>query len=423
MAGILDSTAMVGVLKIRYSPRKVETLGYKNNPFMALVRKTTDFTGKNRQIAVRYGTTAGASSVFSNAMSNTSADKYASWNVTRWFYYTFATITDEMFYAAKGSEGTMAEGLSNLIDGCIYKASRAIAIQMYRNGGGSIGRVSAGSTVGSTAITLTTIQDITNFEVGDVLQAAADDGVSASAGVRSGTVTVTKVDRGNGILTTTGNWNAVGNIPGIATSDWLFRQGDYQNVMKGALGNGAAATANTNGGGWIQDLSSSTSDSFYGFDRTVDTRLSGVIYNGNGAPYEESLIEALARLTREGAKPTHAFVNPLNFSTLLKALSGKLHYTNVDQKSKAGISFKGVEVHCSEGPVAIVPDVNCPFGQSLVTQLDTWAYESLGKAPRILDGDGNMLLRDPTSDSYSLRVGVKGALTNWAPNYSCNLTW
>lgn len=46
MSQILDSTAMNAALKELYDNQTVENLVYTDNPFLAMVRKNTDFGGR-----------------------------------------------------------------------------------------------------------------------------------------------------------------------------------------------------------------------------------------------------------------------------------------------------------------------------------------------------------------------------------------
>ncbi len=51
-------------------------------------------------------------------------------------------------------------------------------------------------------------------------------------------------------------------------------------------------------------------------------------------------------------------------------------------------------------------------------QLNTWTLETLNGAPRILDLDGNRMLRNSTADSYQIRVGYYGNMTCEAPGWN-----
>ena len=67
MGAYLDLSAMNAALKELYDGQVVENLVYADNPFMAMVKKNTDFGGKYKPIPIITGVSQGRSSTFSNA--------------------------------------------------------------------------------------------------------------------------------------------------------------------------------------------------------------------------------------------------------------------------------------------------------------------------------------------------------------------
>jgi len=412
---ILDTTALTAVLKQQYTQSKVYLLAYKNNPFYSQVRKKTNFVGQNKVVAIRNGTPQGRSVAFATGQSNKTASKYNRFTVTRVSDYAFAEISGEAILASKGDAGALLEGLKTEIDGAIYTCMRSIAIALFRNGGGSRGQISATSNVATPTITLATLTDITNFEIGMKVVACSADGSGAATALRSAgaTATITGLDRDLGTLTISGNWSA--SIAAVAASDFLFQQGDYDGTTAGGLmlkGLGA----------WLPTTAPVGGDSFFGLDRSSDvTRLAGIRYVGGGGPIEETLIEAAARAAREGAQSDMCFLNPLDYSNLVKALGAKVVYDRVQAVDMPDIGFKAVMLDGPMGAIKVLPDLNCPKGTAYLLQMDTWSFESLGDAPRILDLDDQPILRMPTSDSYEVRIGYYGNLVCEAPNYNVNI--
>ncbi len=401
----LDTTALAAVLKQKYSEKAVAKLCYKNNPFYAMIAKNTKFGGKNKQIAVRNATPQGRSHTFSTAQTNATASVYSGFTITRNSDYCVATISGEAIDAAKGDENTLVEGLREEINGAIFTAMRNIGIEMFRNGGAARGRVSTGSTVSATSITLATPADITNFEVGMKVRVASTDGTSGS--LRTGTTTILAVDRDLGTLTTSeAAWNTT--ITALATSDYLFQEGDFGSGLKGLAA-------------WLPATAPGAT-TFFGLDRSTDvTRLGGIRYNGSGGPIEETLVEAAARAAREGAMSDVCFMNPLDYSNLVKALGAKVEYDRVNTDIP-DIGFKAAMVQGPMGPIKVLSDLNCPKGSAFLLQMDTWSLETLGAAPRILDADGQTILRSATSDAYELRVGYYGQVACYAPGWNVNIT-
>ena len=406
---LADTTALSAVLKQKYTQRRFAELTYKKNPGFALIKKRTDFGGKNKVIALRNANPLGIGPSVSAAQGNKTASKYNQFVVTRASYYGTASITGEAILAAKGDENSLIEGLTKEIDGIINGVTRRLAMMMYRNGGGAIGQISSGSNVGTATITLANTGDITNFETGQVLQLASDDGFTGSAGVRAGTVTVKSVDVDAGTITATGNWTA--GIGAAAASDFIFGNGDYQGWLKGALA-------------WTPSTAPSAGESFFGLDRSTDpTRLAGVRHSGNGGPIEETLVDCATKLVRQGSTPDYVLMNPLDWANLVKALGSKVVYERIEKTTDGvDVGFKTVTVDGPQGGIKVVHDLNVPKGTAFMWQLDTWALESLGAMPKTLDSDGLMLLRSANSDDYEVRVGGYGNFTCEAPGWNAVIT-
>lgn len=398
----LDISALTAVLKQKYSADKVKTLTYPNNPFLAMVGKVTDFGGINKVIALRNGTPQGRSATFASAATYQTPSVYNRFVITRVSDYALATITGEAIRASKGNENALVEGLEQEIDGAMITASRSIAVSLWHNGGGSRGRISATSNINSTTITLSNVADITNFQVNMTLNTATTDGTSGA--VIPGYQTVLGIDSDLGTVTGSVAWSTA--IPGVATNNYIFQAGDFGRMLSGVPA-------------WVP-VSAPSSTPFFGLDRTSDvTRLAGVRLSSTaGAPIEEILVELAARITAEGGSPDTAFLNPRDYSNLIKALGSKVIYEDVKSLDMPKIGFKAAVVMGPGGPIKVVHEINCPRGFVWMVQMDTWKLQSLGKAPGILEEDGQMILRQFNDDSYQVRIGSYLQLSNNAPGWN-----
>lgn len=405
--GILDTTALNAVLKTQYTQKKVNLLTYKNNPFYAMCPKRTDFVGANKVVAIRNGAPQGrglGSAGFTAGLANMSASVYNKFTVTRISDYAFGQVTTEAIRASKSDAGSLVEGLKTEVDGAIYTCMRSLAIGMFGNSGAARGRIASGQA--TPTITLTNITDVTNFEVGMILNTSVADGTSGAK--KAGTVTLTGVDRVLGTLTASGNWSA--GIGTVAANDYIFQNGDFEATKTGLSGLGA----------WIPLVAPVGGDNFFGLDRSSDvTRLSGIRDTSHaGGPIEETIIDVAALVVREGGMPNKVIMNPLDVAKLVKALSTKVIYDRSKSFDEPDIDFKSVAVQGPAGQLDVVGDINCPQGTGYMLQLDTWCLESLGAAPGILDDDGNRILRSATGDSYIVRVGYYANMTCVAPGWN-----
>lgn len=398
----LDTAAIAAVLKQQYTQNKVHLMTYPDNPLYALIRKKTDFVGSNKVIALRTGVPQSRSATFATGNTNPQGGTYNRFTLTRVKDYAFANLTGEAIEASAKDAGSLLQTLKSEIDGAIYVCMRSMATAMYRNGGGARGQISAASNTGTATITLSNPTDITNFEVNMTLQTSTADGTSGA--VKSGTVFITALDRDLGTLTASGNWTA--GIATAAAGDFIFQSGDF-----GLLLSGLAA--------WVPPVAP-TSTPFFGLDRSTDvTRLGGIRYTANaGGAIEETLIETAARVAREGGKSDIATLNPLDYSILVKALGAKVIYDRAMSIDEPDIGFDAVKLMGPKGPIKVIADLNCPKGIGWMLQSNTWNLETLNGAPRILDLDGNRMLRSSTEDSYQIRIGYYGNMSCEAPGFN-----
>ncbi len=402
----LDTTALAAVLKTQYTQSKVNNLCYPESPVFAKIKKRTDFVGDSKVVAFQYGSPQGRAFDFATGLTNVNTSLYKKVTVTRARDYAFGQVSGEAVEAAGTDAGALLNALKKEIDNAFYTAGRSIATQLFRNGGGARGQISASSNTGTASITLTNINDVVNFEVGMVLNTSTTDGTSGSK--KSGTVTLTAVNRDTGVLTASGNWTA--GIATAAANDYIFQNGDFESTKQALMGIA----------GWIPSTAPAPAESFFGLDRSVDpTRLAGLRYTDNaGGQIEETLIKCAARLAREGASPDMAVLNPIDYGNLVVALGNKVVYDRMSASDAPDIGFETVKLMGAKGPINIVSDLNCPSGGGWMLTSKVWSFETLKGAPRILNLDGNDMRAAATSDSYIFRIGYYGNLICEAPGWN-----
>ncbi|NDC95210.1 phage major capsid protein [bacterium] len=391
----LDLTSFAPALKQYYTKGFMQNMVYKNNPFLALVPKYTDFVGSNMPIPVIYGNPTGRSATFATAQANKNESKLSGFTITRNKDYSLASIDNETLEASQNDRGAFMKAVTVEVDGAIHAATRSLATALYRDGTGAIGRIT--STVTGTTLNLATAQDVVNFEVGMKLQFTPDFSTVRAGGPW----TVTAVNRSAGTMTVSPT------LSGITAADYIYVDGDLNAKVKGL-------------DAWLPASVSATT--FFGVNRTADsTRLGGVRYDGSSQPIEEALVDGLSLLEREGGSPDYCFMSFANLSNLKKALGSKVQYVDVDAGYEAKLSFKGVMIDGNKKPVICIGDQNCPAAVAYFIQMDTWGLYSLGDAPRILDSDGNKMLREASSDAVEVRVGYYCQLATSSPGYNARI--
>lgn len=406
---MLDMTSFDDALKEHYTNDRVEDMTYKDNPFFALVPKMENFGGKKLPIVIEYGNPQGRSKTFGNAQTRGAAtsSQVEAFELVRKKDYSIATIDNETLEASKGDANAFMEAATTEIDGAINSLTRSLAINLTRDSSAAIGQVLAEptETASTFSITLKDIEEITNFERKQmiVIWSAKSGGSQRSSDGSDDEWELASVNRSTGVLTFTGDYTSSGTI---AANDYIFVEGDR--------GLGVSGLED-----WIPS-SDPSATAFFGVDRSVDpTRLGGLRLDGSGLPIEEALIEGDAKVAREGFAMDHYFMNHKNYGQLKKALGTKVQY--VDLKANARISFRGIMVDGTRGPITVVPDQNFPNNRIFGLKLSMWKFYSLGKAVRVIDTDGLQMLRQASADGVECRYGFYGNLGCRAPGSSINI--
>lgn len=398
--GYLDLTAMNAALKELYDGQVVENLVYADNPFLAMIKKNTDFGGKYKPIPIIIGVSQGRSSTFSNAQGNQTAAVIDSFLLTRVSDYSIATIDNQTMLASRTDKMAFLEGSKLVIDAAIRSLTNSLASALFRSGTGSIGQI---STIGTGVIQLAQASDVVQFELGMTLQANPTDGGTPRAAL--GYVIAVNRSVGTVTVSATGQGGAAGTPALWVPNDYLLVQGDNNLKIKGLQA-------------WLPPVAPGPSDNFFGVNRSTDvTRLAGIRYDGSAQPIEEALIDASSLLAREGGKPNVCVTNFATYSALEKALGSKVQY--IDLKGPAEIAFRGIQVNGANSMIKVFPDRNCQPQTGYLLQMETWALESLGDAPQILRyGDGLEMLRVYNADAGEVRVGYYANLRTNAPGWN-----
>lgn len=400
MGQYLDLASMNAALKELYDGQVVENLVYADNPFLAMIKKNTDFGGKYKPVPIITGVSQGRSSTFANAQGNQSATQIESFLLTRNSDYSIATIDNQTMLASRTDKMSFLEGSKVVIDSAIRSLTNSLASALFRSGTGSIGQISS---ITSGVITLTNSSDVVQFEVNMYLQSDATDG---GASPRAALGVVVAVDRSGGTVTVAATAGGTPASPASwAANDYLLVQGDLNAKIKGLQA-------------WLPVTAPTSTDNFFGVNRFQDTwRLGGGRYNGTNQSIEEASIDASSLLAREGGKPNVMITNYASYSALEKSLGAKVQY--VDLKGPAEIAFRGILINGANSMIKVFPDRNCTPLTGYLLQMETWCLESLGDAPQILRyGDGLEMLRVYNADAGEVRVGYYAQLRTNAPGWN-----
>ena len=408
----LDLNTVSEALKEHYKPLRVQNMVYKDNPLFAMMPKYTKVGGENMPIPLIYANPQRRSATFLNGQANASTSALRQFVLTRVKDYSFASITGESIKATERDSDAFLRYATMEVDGALHSLTRSLAIGMYRDGTGSRGLVNATpSNSANMVITLKNSEDITNFEVGMIVNVFNSSGTQKIGKTsETGDFTIDAIDRDAGTLTFTGQEYASGTGGTIAANDLIIAKGDKDLVVSG-LEAWVPTQATVDAG--IPNL--------FGAVRSTDvTRLGGNRFDGSALPIEEALIGGASRVAREGGSPDHCFVDYATFSNLEKALGSKVVYSEAKARD-VDIGFAGIDIRGPRGTIKVIPDQNCQPDVAWMLQLNTWSLNTLGDAPMFLDLDNNRMLRESDADAYEVRLGYYGNVACNAPGYNCRI--
>lgn len=401
MSGATDTTRWDFALKETYTQDMIEEEVYKDQPFLAMVPKKTDFYGKQDIVPVVYGLPAGRSRKFSVAQGRKSGTRGVDFTITRKKDYAVVSVENELAEAAEVNAGAFLDAMTTEMDNAIEQLRRSMGISSFQDGSGKIATISA---ISGTEVTLTDAEDLTSFDVDQWLIAA--DSTSDSPRASGTGYKISEINR----EISTPKLTMASTPTGWQVGDVLFFEGDYEAAgdrtgMKGL-------------GAWIPS-SAPTSTAFNGVNRAVDTlRLGGVRVDCSGLPLNEALVKLVVQICKNRGRPTHAFISHTRYEQLLNLMETKKEYAYATAYERADISFEGLRLRTSKGSVDVFADVNCPSDVCYALTMKNWCLKSLGPAPHVLERQGRVWNPEATDDAWEARIGMYGDLYTNAPAYS-----
>ena len=418
--GAFDGTAIQPILKTLYPSKTIEDMTYNDFPLYAMMPKMQEFYGEDMKCPIKHGRPQGRSASFANAQANKSNSKYKSFLIERVKDYALVDVDHEQVEASEKDIGAFVKWLKSEMDGAFETMTHAMGWSVYGSNSGKIGLVGkvhdsiANALINATAangtfVKLDSVDDVVKFEVGQVIDIyAAETGGSALDLDGAGAVkcTIAAVDRENGIVTVDITLIAATVVNGA----FIFTDGDRGGRMHGL-------------DAWLPSTAPIGGDSFFGVDRSIDpTRLAGIRVDGTGLPIEEALTKGITTGGRESAFFDHYFINWKKYQDLQNALGAKVQYNKVNAYGRADIGFTGIQLTSGKRPVTVIADPMCPDKVAYGLKMDTWKLHSLKAPIRILNLDGNNLLRNATTDSSELRVGGYFQMACNAPGRNVRLS-
>ena len=361
------------VLKEWYAPGKLESMLFKQFPYLEKARKEKG-GGKHYVQPVLNGANVRRSASYAFTQNSITAVAPAvAFNVPYMEDYATVAISSKLWRQSESDPGAFISAFKQAQDAGIAALRKSLALKLYRNGTGSIGQL-GGSSTAATVQALLNRTDAFNFEVGDIVASSLTDGglirVGLPASTTGGVVAGIQDNGTTASLVFTAVLNT--SITDVANADFLYsNSGDAQN-------NGNTSVVVTGLLGWSPATTVSLTVSFLGVVRSTDERrLRGqFVANPNNNPIDEQLQNGITQLVAYGGLPDAIFANPQDVLLLQKVAAGKVMR---DQGGAAKFGFKTVMFASNSGDITVYSDPACPSGFSFIADMSGHKIISLGE--------------------------------------------
>jgi hypothetical protein len=393
------------MMKELYSGKEPENVALRDYPLAKMIPKEGGFYGDNFVVPIEYALPGGRSANFSDAQTNIAPTLSKKWVGGHKTNNQVIEISSLLMAASSAKVGAFVSARKREADNGLKMLGKDTALQLYRDGTGSIGQLAASGGISGTTCTPTNAADIRNLEVGMVLEFNDNAGGGDNSG-SDGKATVVSKDVSSGTF-------EVGSVTGtIANSDYYAVAGDW-----GSWGSADTTDKILGLAAWLPLTAPTSGDSHLGVDRSVDVeRLSGHRRNVTSDSIKDNVLILSEQIGGEGGKIDCALLSHANFNTLARDLDAKVEYTDAGGGVDAG--FGKIKMHTSAGVVTVYADPACPENRGYLLQKDSWVLKHLKGFPHFADEDGTIIKRRDGSDNYELRARTWSELFCRAPGHN-----
>lgn len=413
---MIDLAKSQAILKQTYADG-VTVIDYKKHPTLARFKKAkgkverTPF-GEAFIVPIQHGLPQTENASFTQGQTNASnySTRYGRFTVTPVTNYGFAQVSGDVVRRATG-EGAFVDAMSREIDNASKNMTRQFAMQMFRQGYGERGVISASANLATTTLLLANPWMVRFFEKDQNIVFASTVGASV---LRTATpLVITGRDANLGTLTLSATPNSL--AAGIAVGDSIFQLGDRQNSATPARTKIAGFPA------WIPTAAPSPGESFFGQDRSTDSRLYGLRWDATrSGSMEEAFLDGMSLCGTEGGSTTDIVVGPETYTKFVKSLTTRTYIDIPTDDPKVG--FRGIEIHGGSGSAVITSDPNCPEGEGWVLHIDNWTLmHAEDDLVTTINDDGLMFRRVPNQDAWQTDLVSCAQLVCDAPGHQCRI--
>jgi hypothetical protein len=384
--------------------RRVQTLMYKDFPFLGWLTKNTGVSAANgrRLVApVLYGTPQSVGTTLATTQSVATATG-GSTRATDWYipfgdYVGSVQIDDKVMSLSASDIGAYLDARKTEIDGLYNTISCVFSSYLLGTAGHALGSF----TISTGVCTMVTPDDIVNIQVGMQIQASANSGDSGSDTLLgSGSIGYVIAVNQNAYTFTvsTTDGGSAGTPASWTGTMYAFRRSDF---------GGSGATFVCYGfGDWVP-ASDPSATAFCGVDRTKSIiPLSGVRIPAAelaGLSTEQRIKRLGTRMMNRGfGAPDVFWLNPEKWQDVADGLESR---GIRDAIGKEGIfGYQTIKVATGGKIVDIMADRFVPYGAIYAMKKDAYSLNTPDEFPRVFNRDGFQMLRKGDTNAYEFRL-------------------
>lgn len=379
-------TSLDATMKYKYGPAIENLVNHKTILLDRIEKKKKDFKGKLyvQPKLLSTGGGIGARSGASPTLPTAGRTVQEELQATAKKLYARLDIDREAIIAGRKSEQVFVDSTKHEIKAKAERFALDLARQIYGNGQGSLGLVSAATTGASGTITVTAATFNENyFMEGDRIQLYSDSSGNPGSLVGASTVsTITAINPTTRVIT-------------FDTVDAAAAAGQHL-VIEGNAGNELTGFASH-----IDDQTST----IHNINKTNYFRARGIYQDASSASISVDLMNQICQtmVSRSVESPKMIVTSPKQWRLISQLLeNAKIYYAKDSDKGKFG--FGALEYVSPIGVLPVYADRFCPAEKMYFVNPDSFSWiqrEDFGW----FDEDGSVLMRQATTDAYEARYG------------------
>lgn len=389
---------------------------FQSSPIIGIFQKDTNFVERTRYIDVGYAAGQGIAPDFPTAKQFKSPSRAVEFAISTVPYYGAFSIDGVLGRKAKfgGNKALIVDPMKRDSRNLMRQVKNDLSSYFHGNGGGSLARFTAGTTVSTATGTLLNTADKRRLEPGMALWLSTADGTSGA--VKAGYITIATM---GGTLSaptiTTDQASIDAGVPTAAASDYLFRAGVFGNVVDGLES-------------WCPNHSGAPG-TFKGVNRNLYAdRLAGYVIDGRKVGPRQRALQAARFVADAGFNPDTYLMSTRNWEALHNELqsAGSLRFSKVPAASvgsyKVGVTYEAISLTGPTGELQIFADPWMPDDVERCMERGMWTIGSTGDLVHWDDDVGpDSPMVEETADAREVRLVGDIAFYTEAPAANCRV--